>query len=91
MPDSESLFINGKEHRLANKFKKKKLWETYQWIRISDYFGEGNFVMWNAIEPEDIKMGNIDNCGLMATLSGLAERDIHISKNKVKLSESQIF
>jgi hypothetical protein len=80
MPDTESLFINGKSHRLGHKVKKKAVWETYEWIRISDYFGEGNYVLWNTIEPEDIKMGNIDNCGLMATLSGLAERDIHMMK-----------
>jgi hypothetical protein len=82
MPDSDSLFIDGKEHRLACHVQKKKVWSTYEWIRISDYFGEDNFVMWNAIEPEDIKMGNIENCGLMATLSGLAERDIHLTKSK---------
>lgn len=81
MPDSESLFINGNSHRLAKKSKKKAVWETYG-IRISDYFGPDNFVLWNTIEPEDIKMGNIENQGLMATLSGLAERDIHKQKNK---------
>lgn len=91
MPDSESLFINGSSHRNAKKFKKKAVWETYEWIRISDYFGPDNFVLWDSIEPEDIKMGNIENQGLMATLSGLAERDIHTQKNKKKLTESQIF
>jgi hypothetical protein len=44
-------------------------------VRAGDYF-EGNLTLFNNIEPDDIKQGNCDNCYILATLSGLAERDL---------------
>ena len=76
-PDPTSLFINGMNHRERDKKgAKKSQWEGYEWMRASEFFGEGEFCLFNVIEPEDVKMGNTDNCHLMATLSGLAERDL---------------
>ena len=55
---------------------RRAIWETYQWFRVGEYFGEEPFCLFDTIEPEDVKQGNLDNCELMATLSGLAERDM---------------
>ena len=79
-PDATSLFINGMSHRERDAKGKKSQWEGYEWMRASEYFGEGEFCLFNVIEPEDVKMGNTDNCHLMATLSGLAERDLNGEK-----------
>ena len=32
--------------------------------------------LFNNIEPDDVKQGNVDNCYIMATFSGMAERDL---------------
>jgi len=43
---------------------------------MSEYFGDEGYCIFNSIEPEDVKQGNIDNVHLLAVLSGLAERDM---------------
>jgi hypothetical protein len=55
-PDLTSLFINEKHHERGgkdSKFKKKKIWSEYEWIRASDHFK--NIVLFNSIEPDDVK------------------------------------
>lgn len=85
-PDSSSLFLNGKHHRDSEIFTKKKKWESYEWVRLSDYFKGCEYCMFNIIEPEDVKKGNVDNCAFMATVSGMAMRDLgaETGKNKKK-------
>ena len=74
-PKDSSLFVNGESHFKAKKYNKKKVWNEYVWIRAGDHFG-GKEYLFDTIEPEDVKQGNADNCHLLATLSGLAERDM---------------
>ena len=83
-PEAKSLFINGKSHQMAEKLTKKKKWETYTWERVSSAFKDKKIVMFDKIEPEDVKMGNLQNCSFMASLSGLAGRDMMADTNKSK-------
>lgn len=52
-------------------------------MRASDYFKSENFrgvirepILFDKIEPEDVIQGNCENSYLLATLSGIAERDM---------------
>lgn len=81
-PDSNALFINGKGHH--QQLKKKQDWEKYEWVRSADLFPNEEYALFNVIEPEDVKQGNIDNCELLATISGLAERDSTAGKKAGK-------
>ena len=54
-PDASSLFINGESHREAETRARRKVWESYIWVRASEHFGEGNCCLFKTIEPEDVK------------------------------------
>lgn len=77
-PDATALFIDGKQHQDAAKLEKRKVWNEYTWMRASEYFESAgqSYHLFQTIEPEDVKQGNLNNCHLLATLSGLAERDV---------------
>lgn len=82
-PDASSLFIDGVCHKQDEKFQKKAVWKDYTWVRASEIFNN-DLVLFNNIEPDDVKQGNVDNCYIMATLSGMAERDLEAdSESKV--------
>jgi len=82
-PDANALFVNGKNHK--KQLKKKEEWEKYEWVRSAELFPDEDYSLYNVIEPEDVKQGNIDNCELLATLSGLAERDSTAGKKAGKM------
>ena len=73
--DRTSLFVNGKSHAKSDRYEAYKKWEGYEWKRAGDVFEGLEYSLYNEIEPEDVKQGNIRNCHLLATLSGMAERD----------------
>lgn len=73
-PNETSLFIDGKKHSKAGIWKKKAVWNKYEWVRASEHFEE--LILYHDIEPDDVKQGNCDNCYILATLSGMAERDL---------------
>lgn len=50
-----------------------KKWETYVWKRPSEVFGEGNFKLYDNIDPSDIKQGDCGDCYFLSSLSSLAE------------------
>lgn len=50
-----------------------KKWETYVWKRPSEVFGEGNFYLYDNIDPSDIKQGDCGDCYFLSGLSSLAE------------------
>lgn len=81
-PNSTSLFINGKSHAQAEKKELKRKWEDYTWMRASEFFNFEKFCLFKSIEPEDVKQGNCDNAHLLATLAGLAERDMTVDAGK---------
>ena len=51
----------------------KRKWETYEWRRPSEVYGEGNFSLYDHIDPTDIKQGECGNCYFLAGLASLAE------------------
>lgn len=52
---------------------KKKWVEDIFWKRASEYFGSGNFEIFEGVDPSDIIMGNCNNCYALAALTGIAE------------------
>ena len=52
---------------------KKKWVEKVHWKRASEYFGKGNYKIFEGVDPSDIIMGNCNNCYALAALLGLAE------------------
>ena len=51
----------------------KERWKKFQWKRASDYYGPGNFQLFDGVDPGDILMGGCNNCYMLAALSGIAE------------------
>lgn len=93
-PDKRSLFLNGAHHSKYKVLSKKKAWEDLVWMRASEYYASENFlgkikepVMFDNIEPEDVRMGECENCWLCATLSGLAERDLDEERTRDSFSD----
>ena len=43
------------------------------WKRASEYYGPGNFKIFDGVDPGDIVMGSCNNCYMLAALSGIAE------------------
>jgi hypothetical protein len=94
-PEASSLFRDGVCHRDALKLSKKRLWNEYEWMRVSDYFEQSNlksrkFCVFDKIEPEDVKQGNLDDCTFLATLSGIAERDMLAETSKLSLAGASV-
>jgi hypothetical protein len=87
-PDESSMFLNSLRHQKAGKLQKKKIWNEYKWIRASHFFNGAKYCLFDSIEPEDVKQGNIDNCHLMATMSGIAERDMEAEYEEKKPGKS---
>ena len=48
-------------------------WGDYEWKRPSEVFGDGNFSLYDKIEPNDIKQGECGDCYFLSSLSSLAE------------------
>lgn len=79
-PWKDSTFPHGKyslfmDHNkpAAKSGDAKKKWHTYHWKRASEYFGKGNYRIFEGVDPSDIIMGNCNNCYALAALSGMAE------------------
>lgn len=53
--------------------KTKDKWAKYEWKRASEYFGEGNYELFDGVDPTDIMMGSCNNCYAFAALAGIAE------------------
>jgi len=51
----------------------KKKWNTYVWKRPKDVYGEGDFCLFDKIDPSDISQGSCGDCYFLASLSSLAE------------------
>ena len=45
----------------------------FTWKRASEYYGEGNFKVFDGIDPSDIIMGSCNDCYAFAALAGMAE------------------
>ena len=66
------LFLNhNTPHK--NTESKQKWTNEFVWKRASQYFGEGNYKVFDGIDPSDVIMGSINDCYAFAALSGLAE------------------
>ena len=93
-PDDTSLFIDDKCHRDAAVSEKKRSWNEYKWMKVSKFFEDSiqtrKFVLFDKIEPEDVKQGNLDNTTLMATLSGIAERDMMAEEAATSLAGASV-
>lgn len=48
-------------------------WETYVWKRPSEVYGEGNYTLYDNIDPNDIKQGECGDCYFLSGLASLAE------------------
>lgn len=67
-PGSESLFDSSMgKHQLASK------WETFEWKRPAEVYGEGNYSLFHSIKPNDIKQGYCGDCYFLSAISSLAE------------------
>lgn len=71
-----ALFMNHQAPQKQNTESKKKWVEDYVWKRASQHFGEGNFKMFDGIDPTDVIMGSVNDCYAFAALSGLANARI---------------
>ena len=69
-PGPECLFISGDKPLKENKAKEK--WMKFDWKRASDYYN-GDFKIFDNVDPSDIIMGSCNNCYMLAALSGIAE------------------
>lgn len=57
-----------------------KRWESFVWKRPCEVYGEGNFTLWDTIEPNDISQGDCGDCYFLSSLSSLAETPDRIKK-----------
>jgi hypothetical protein len=48
-------------------------WRDYEWKRPVDVYGEGNYSLYDKIDPNDIKQGQCGDCYFLSCLSSLAE------------------
>ena len=64
--------MNNKSPHL-NSAKSKERWLEFTWKRASEYYGEGNFKVFDGIDPSDIIMGSCNDCYAFAALAGMAE------------------
>lgn len=48
-------------------------WGDFEWKRPSEVYGEGNFTLYDHIDPSDIKQGKCGDCYFLSCLSSLAE------------------
>jgi len=48
-------------------------WADFVWKRPSEVYGEGNFTLYENIDPSDIKQGKCGDCYFLSCLSSLAE------------------
>lgn len=58
----------------------KSKWQTFVWKRPSEVYGRGNYVLFDKIDPGDIKQGNCGDCYFLSSISSLAERPERIRK-----------
>jgi hypothetical protein len=56
-----------------NSAKSKEKWLEFTWKRASEYYGVGNFTVFDGIDPSDIIMGSCNDCYAFAALAGMAE------------------
>lgn len=68
-----ALYTDHKKPERSSMEQKKKWVEAIHWKRASEYFGEGNFTIFEGVDPSDIIMGNCNNCYALAALGGIAE------------------
>lgn len=52
---------------------KKKWVDGFHWKRASEFYGEGNFRIFDGVDPSDIIMGSCNDCYMFAALAGIAE------------------
>ena len=55
-------------------------WESFVWKRPSDVYGEGNFVVYDTPDPNDIQQGALGDCYFLSVLSMLAENPHRVRK-----------
>jgi hypothetical protein len=48
-------------------------WQTLEWRRPSEVYGEGNFSLFDAISPNDILQGECGDCYFLSGVASLAE------------------
>lgn len=68
--------MNHQAPQKQNTESKKKWVEDYVWKRASQHFGEGNFKIFDGVDPTDVIMGSVNDCYAFAALSGLASARI---------------
>jgi len=67
-PDKSSL-LDGS----MMKKKRHESWQGLVWKRPEEVYGDGNFVLYNTIGPNDIKQGKCGDCYFLSSISSLAE------------------
>ena len=67
------LFENHAAPAKGNAESKQKWVNDFVWKRASQFFGEGNFDVFDGIDPSDVIMGSCNDCYAFAALAGLAE------------------
>lgn len=55
-------------------------WETFEWKRPCEVYGEGNYKLFDKIDPNDILQGDCGDCYFLSGLSSLAEYPERIYK-----------
>jgi hypothetical protein len=66
------LFQNRQSPAKDNESKKKWV-DGFHWKRASEFYGDGNYKIFDGVDPSDIIMGSCNDCYLFAALAGIAE------------------
>jgi hypothetical protein len=51
----------------------KTSWSTFDWRRPAEVYGEGNFSLYDKIDPNDIMQGYCGDCYYLSSIASLAE------------------
>jgi calpain-15 len=74
-PFEDPHFPVGKDMLLDKTMSHQGLskWESFVFKRPSEVYGEGNFGLYEEIEPHDIQQGGLGDCYFLSSLASLAE------------------
>ena len=50
-----------------------KSWDSFDWRRPSEVYGDGNFNLYENVDPNDIFQGYCGDCYYLSSLSSLSE------------------
>ena len=71
--DNNSLLDKFCDSSDPKERERHERWKNYTWKRPEQIYGDGNFVLWDTIGPNDITQGACGDCYYLSSLAALAE------------------